>query len=96
MTSLLSWIGFICICFLVITHKKEGRSLSFLTRWKLFYTGLLSLTFMIAGQFTLENQYCHDNSTTITQSDGFTFCAFEACICCYTGVGIVMAWYGVG
>ena len=90
--SLLSWIGALSICALLITHYKQGKALGCLTLCKLFYAGLLSLTFIIAGQYPLEDQYCHDNSTTVSQSDGLTFCAFEALVCCYTGVGIVVAW----
>ena len=93
--TLLSWIGAISIGLLLLTHLKDGKSLSYLTVCTLYYTGVLSLMFIFAGSISVEKTYCHDNSITMSQDDGFTFCAFQACICCYTGIGVVMSWYVV-
>ena len=92
MITLFSWFGAISIGILIVTHLKEGKALGYLTRCTLYYASILSLTFIIAGNFTLEQQFCYDNSSTITQNNGFTFCAFQAVVCCYSGVGIVMVW----
>ena len=90
--TLLSAIGAISVVLLLITHFRDGKSLSYLTLCTLYYTGLLSVMFVIAGGYSVEETYCHDNSIPKSQSDGITFCAFQALVCGYTGVGIVLAW----
>ena len=90
--SLMSWIGAISVVLLLVTHLRDGKSLSYLTLCTLFLTFVNSLMFVVAGQTKIEKQFCLDNSVTITQSDGITFCSVESVVCCYTGVGIVIAW----